>query len=300
MSSAKGAKGFGSVITAVSGNLFISIIKFWGWWVTGSGSMFSEAVHSLADTGNQALLLVGINRSCRQPDENFNYGYGQERFVWALISACGIFFLGAGVTIYHGVHAFIAKESPEFSYISLLILLISQGVEGVSFAKARRESNEAGHIPFKDIFRKIDPTILGVLLEDAVALLGNPLAAVGIILTHLTGKYYWDAGVSIFIGIIMGVMAIVLARISIQYLIEKAMPIEMKKEICAFLETLPAVARIDGVKSSLMDLDSYRMYLELKLSGTLTEGIGKRIDEIKTEVKKRFPQVKYLKIELCD
>ena len=96
-----------SVIAALIGNTIVAIAKFVAFFVTGSGTMLSEGIHTVADVMNQLLLLIGIERSKRDPDEDFEYGYGQERFVWALISAVGIFFLGCGVTLYHGVNSLL-------------------------------------------------------------------------------------------------------------------------------------------------------------------------------------------------
>lgn len=304
--SAKHAEGFWPVLVAVAGNLFITVMKFIGWRLTKSGAMFSEAVHSLADTGNQALLLVGIKRSQRPADDDFNYGYGQERFVWALISACGIFFLGAGVTFYHGVHALSVKEVPHFSINSTIILVVSLMIESYSFYVARNDSNKDGYVPLGQIFHKTDPTTLAVLLEDAAALIGTSLALVSGIISHLTGNYLWDALTSICISFLLGALAVKLAMINMHYLIEKAMPADMKSTICSFLVGFPEVNEIDGFKSSLVDLNSYRLYLELVLLENQTQGtlgrytpreIGKKIDTIKEAVKKRFPQIKYIKIE---
>src|SRR3989344_5801263 len=95
--------GFLPVLTAVGGNAVVTVSKFGAALVSGSSSMFSETVHSFADTLNQMLLLIGLRRSLKKADESFEYGYGRERFFWALISACGVFFVGAGVTAYKGI-----------------------------------------------------------------------------------------------------------------------------------------------------------------------------------------------------
>ena len=98
-------KGFWPVAAAIGGNFFVTVIKFFAAVTSGSSSMLSEAVHSLADTVNQILLLIGLGRSIKKADESFEYGYGNERFFWALISACGVLFVGAGVTAYNGISA---------------------------------------------------------------------------------------------------------------------------------------------------------------------------------------------------
>ena len=113
------------VASALVGNFLIVIMKFIGFAISGYGVMFSEAIHSLADTSNQALLLVGIEKSKKKADTEYSYGYGQERFLWALISACGIFFVGSGVTVYHGINSLFHIEPVTLSLLVFIILAIS-------------------------------------------------------------------------------------------------------------------------------------------------------------------------------
>src|SRR3989344_3924715 len=117
--------GFWPVAAAVVGNAAVMVGKFAAALASGSSSMFSEAVHSLADTLNQALLLVGLRRSLKKADESFEYGYGRERFFWALISACGIFFVGAGITAYKGITMLLDPHAIEFSPIIFVVLLFA-------------------------------------------------------------------------------------------------------------------------------------------------------------------------------
>src|SRR3989344_3336238 len=123
--SCKREHGFVSVVVALVGNFVITILKTIGFLASGSSSLFSEAIHSLADTANQALLMVGIVKSRRAPDEESSYGYGLERFFWALLSACGVFFVGAGVTVYHGVTTLLHPEELSFNPQVFVILVIA-------------------------------------------------------------------------------------------------------------------------------------------------------------------------------
>ena len=121
--------GFRPAAAAFFGNLFVTVIKFTAASISGSSAMFSEAVHSLADTLNQVLLLIGLRRSLKKADDNFEYGYGNELSFWALISACGIFFVGAGVTGYRGVSAFLHPHEIEFSPLVFIVLIVALVVE---------------------------------------------------------------------------------------------------------------------------------------------------------------------------
>ena len=135
----KNSQGFLPVFAALVGNLFIMVLKWIGFFMTGSSALFSEAVHSVADVFNQILLMVGIQRSQKPSDEGYHYGYGNERFFWALISACSIFFLGAGVTLYRGVSGFLHKEEMHISTMAFVILAISFVIESGTFLIAYRE-----------------------------------------------------------------------------------------------------------------------------------------------------------------
>src|SRR5689334_12980474 len=134
--SVQNTKGFWPVVAAIGGNLFVTAIKFMAAALSNSSSMFSEAIHSLADTINQILLLVGLKRSTKKPDDYFEYGYGNERFFWALVSACGVLFVGAGVTGYNGVAALAMPHDIEFSPLIFGVLFISLVIESYTFRVA--------------------------------------------------------------------------------------------------------------------------------------------------------------------
>ena len=204
--------GFVSVVAALFGNFVITILKTIGFMISGSSSLFSEAVHSLADTANQTLLMVGIVKSRRAPDEESSYGYGLERFFWALISACGVFFVGAGITIYHGVDTLIHPTQIFFKPEVFVILMVSFVVEFATFSVAFRELwKERGDAAgIGEALRDGDPTVLAVIYEDGVAVFGVFVAALGVGLSYITGNPFWDAVGSIFIGGLLAWVAVVL------------------------------------------------------------------------------------------
>jgi len=192
----------GSIPTLLAflGNFFIAIAKFFGFFVSGSGALFSEAIHSLADTSNQFLLIIGVRKSTKKADEHYNYGYGRERFVWALISACGIFFIGCGVTVYHGIEILRHPENIVFNNIIFYILGASFIVELITFYIAYLHlKKHGGKKKFSTILKNGDPATLAVFYEDGLAVLGVLVAFSGIILTRVTGHAYWDAISSIIL-----------------------------------------------------------------------------------------------------
>ena len=130
----KNAIGYLPVLAAFLGNILIVILKFFGFMISGSGALFSETIHSFADTANQFLLLIGVKRSTKEANLKFSYGYGRERFFWSLISACGIFFIGSGVTVYHGVSSLFLEKEISVGWTTFTVLAISFVVYSYKFS----------------------------------------------------------------------------------------------------------------------------------------------------------------------
>lgn len=258
-----------SVISALVGNTIIAISKFVGFFLTGSSALFAEGIHSLADTLNQALLFVGIKRSQKEANKNFRFGFGIERFFWALISACGIFFLGAGVTIYHGIESLLHKEEISFSWIAVSILIIAIIIETVTFLVAYRElfNTKVKKNNFLKTLRHGDPATIAVLLEDFVAVLGSLIAVLSIFLTSLTGNYIYDAIASITIGLLLAAVALVLIIKNWEYLVGKSLPDEIIEEIKEILNQDPAIEKVIDIMSSVVDVNRYHVVCEVELNG---------------------------------
>lgn len=328
--------GFVSVVAALVGNFTITLLKAFGFMVSGSSALFSEAIHSLADTANQSLLLVGIVKSRRAPDEASSYGYGLERFFWALISACGVFFVGAGVTIYHGISTLLHPSHLDFEPIIFLILIISFVVEFFTFSVAFKElwEKKGEDQTFFEMLKEGDTTVLAVVYEDGVAVLGVLFAAISVGLSYLTGNPLWDSVGSIFIGILLAWVAVVLIVKNKHFLVEKSIPEEIKERIVEILVADPMIERVYDFKSSTVELGKYRAKCEVEVNGTalfkeVSNGvmlkedyevvkedyqefvrfcveytdrvprvIGTRIDELEERIKKEIPAVRHIDIEI--
>ena len=307
-----------AVRIAIFGNAIVCVLKFIVAYTGGSASMFAEAIHSLADTSNQALLWVGIKRSQIGPSKDFPFGRGHERFVWGLISACGIFFVGAGVTIYHGIEGLIHPSAPEINRWTAIVLGISFVLESITLVVAWVDRKEA------------DTANLAVLLEDGAAVLGLVIAAISIILTKYTGNVYWDSYGSIIVGIILAVIAIVLIRENLHYLTEKASPEELQNEVRRYLSEFELVEDIKDVRMIVLTPHEHILRAEVEINGYLliremedtlredyqeigdfgdflqfsaafadrvTRTVGAKIDEMEAILKKRAPYLKYIDIK---
>lgn len=321
-----------AVSAALAVNVFITIIKFVAAFVSGSGAMLSEAVHSAADAGNQLLLFLGIKRAARESDEDFHYGYGGERFVFGLLSAAGIFFVGCGVTVYHGVHDLMHPPHTTIGPTTWVVLALSFLLESGSTIVAVRSlrSHRSGMPLVRFLREKADPATLAILLEDGAALLGLSLAAVGIAATRLTGTPVWDSVASILVGALLGVIAVVLVFENRALLLGKAVPSEVERKFVEVLKTRPSLRLVRDVKSRQLTPESYFFKAEIVLDekwlaaqldaalprqGASLEGAARRptlgalaasvstlvageIDAIEVAVRKVIPEARHIDLEV--
>ncbi|HEY0258317.1 MAG TPA: cation diffusion facilitator family transporter [Lacisediminihabitans sp.] len=204
--------GTKAIIAAMSANLGIAIAKFIAWGLSGSSSMLGEAVHSVADTGNQLLLLRGGSASRKQADAQHPFGYGRERYVYAFVVSIILFSVGGVFSLYEGINKLEHPHALENAWLPIAVLVISMGLEGFSLRTAVRESNHSrgkeGWFAF--IRHAKAPELPVVLLEDVAALTGLVFAFVGVVLTLITGNGAFDASGTIAIGVLLVAVAVIL------------------------------------------------------------------------------------------
>lgn len=329
-------EGNKSVIAALFGNTFVTIIKTIVAISSGSASMFAESVHSFADTLNQSLLLVGLKRSKKPADHHRGYGYGIERFFWSLISACGILFIGAGVTIYHSIESLMHHSTStvhDYNYHTIIVLCLAFIVEGFTLYIAFKELKK-GQKFSKKIFKNADPVTLAVVYEDSAAVLGVLVALTSQFLLHFTGNNIYDGIGGIIVGLILGFLAIILIVKNHQYIIGKSLDEERTEEITEFLMEDPCIENISEFKSVAIDINKYRIYTTVEWNGSplyeeiyeagdlkeefdnikddfqeftklmfkttdrIPRLVGNRIDEIENKIREKFPEIVYVDIEI--
>ena len=258
-----------SVIAALIGNTFVTIIKVIAAVMTMSTSMFAESVHSFADTLNQSLLLVGLTRSKKPADHVRGYGYGIERFFWSLISACGILFIGAGITIYHSITSLLHGNHGDTSLgaISVIVLLLALIVESITLYMAVQEL-KGGKKFSQKMFEQADPVTLAVVYEDSAAVIGVIVALIAQLLAYVTGNGVFDALGGLFIGILLGVLAMVLITKNYQYIIGKPLDEDTQYEITELLLADPCIEQVTDFKSVAVDVGKYRIYVTVEWNGT--------------------------------
>eukprot|EP01135_Chromosphaera_perkinsii_P011176 Nk52_evm3s2356 gene=Nk52_evmTU3s2356 len=260
------------VYYAIASNTLVMMAKFGGFFVTGSASMLSEGIHSFADVANQCLLMVGIARSLQAPDVNHPYGYTQERYVWALISGCGIFFLGAGVSVYHGISGLISPHSIEHVPLAFAILGGSLVLEGGTFLAAlnqvRRNAKESNLTVKEYVSEGADPNDVAVLMEDGAAVCGVLIAGSCLGASVLTGNPYFDSLGSIFVGGILGTTATFLIVRNTSALIGKAASPDKMGTLVEIIENDPVVLSAHDIKGTTLGVDNIRFKAEVNFDGS--------------------------------
>lgn len=260
-----------AVIVAIAGNSLVTLAKFCGWLVSGSPSMLAETIHSAADTANQGLLYVGIRHGSFGPTREFPWGRGQARYVWNLISAIGIFFVGFGFTALHGFEALFSNTRSEFPgfWVSIAVLIFSFAVEFYTLRVAFKVVKEQlGDLTILEYIRQgDDPTGVGVLLEDFVAVLGVGVAIIGVVAAQIFQSHVPDAIGSLAIAVLLGTMAITLAFANGRLLLGAAIDHDREEEIKEFIEAYPSVEKVVSLKTEVLSPKRVRLSIEVEFHG---------------------------------
>jgi cation diffusion facilitator family transporter len=251
--------GTKAVVAALLANLGIAITKFVAWLLTGASSMLAEAIHSVADSGNQALLLLGGRRSRREATAEHPFGYGRERYIYAFIVAIVLFSVGGLFALYEAFHKYEEVHAGHedrlleggLGWVPILVLSIAIVMESFSFRTAIVESNHVrGRQSWVQFVRTAKaPELPVVLLEDLAALLGLVFALVGVGMSLLTGNAYWDVGGTAAIGVLLVVVAFVLAMETKSLLLGEGASPSAVARIRAALEAEPDIERVIHMKT---------------------------------------------------
>jgi cation diffusion facilitator family transporter len=237
------------VLAAFAANIGIAVIKFVAFVITGSASMLAESVHSVADSGNQALLLIGRRQAQRAETEEHQFGFGAERYFYGFIVALVLFIVGAVFSVYEGVQRILHPEHLTSPAVALAVLGVAAVLESLSFRTAIRESHQTkGPYPWRSfmpfIRRAKAPEIPAVLLEDTAALAGLVFALVAVALTTITGNPRWDGLGSLGIGVLLVFVAVILATETKSLLIGESATADVERAIVAALEDGPELERV--------------------------------------------------------
>ena len=286
-----------AIFAAIIGNLLIAVTKFSAAAVTGSSAMISEGIHSVVDSGNGLLMLVGVRSSQRPADEEHPFGHGRELYFWSLVVAFSIFAVGGGISIYEGIthlqHPQLISD-PGWNYAVLGASLVFEGISWVfgwrAFAKEK-----AGRPVIEAIRLSKNPTNFTVLLEDSAAIIGLVIAFLGVLLGHQFGIAHFDAFASILIGILLCLVALFLGVESKSLLIGEAADKETLHGIRRIAESEQQVERALRILTIYIGPDDVAVVLELQFSKTVSlADLRSAIRRIEHSVKETYPIVKHV------
>ena len=289
-----------TIYAAMAANFAIAITKFFAASVTGSSAMLSEGIHSVVDTGNELLLLLGIKLSKKPADDSHPFGYGQELYFWTLIVSLLIFAIGGGMSIYEGINHVRHPEpltDPFWSYVVLGLAVLFEGyswnVALQEFLATKEEKNF-----WTAIRASKDPTIFTILFEDTAALIGLFVAFIGIFSGHLLGNVYLDGVASIIIGVILCGVALLLVTESKGLLIGEGASAETVASIRKITNDDPAVEKVLKVLTLHFGPQEILLNLEIEFVEDLeTEELAIAVERLESSINSVHSEIKQIFIE---
>jgi cation diffusion facilitator family transporter len=266
-----GSASLFTVLVALAANLLVAVAKSVAAAITSSASLTAEAAHSWADAGNEVFLLLANRRAVRAPDRAHPLGHGREAYVWSLFAALGLFVAGGAVSITHGVNELRAPSPAEHFAVGYVVLGISAVLEGTSFLRSVRQATPEAEALQRDLIEHVmvtsDPTLRAVFVEDASALLGLLLAAVGLAAHQLTGSVTPDAIGSILIGLLLVVVAGGLINRNRQFLVGEEADPRVRRAVLQALLDLPQVQRVTYLRLEVVGPRSISVIGDVDLVG---------------------------------
>ncbi|MDT8911543.1 cation diffusion facilitator family transporter [Amycolatopsis sp. PS_44_ISF1] len=296
MSAGGGTK---AIVAALAANAGIAVAKFAGFLVTGSSSMLAESVHSLADTSNQGLLLLGQKTSQRRATREHPFGFGRERYFYSFIVALMLFTLGSAFALYEGIHKVIEPEPLDAPIVAVLILVVAIALEGYSFLTAVGESRKikGGASWWRFIRQAKEPELPVVLLEDSGALIGLVFALLGVGLSVLTGDPVWDGIGTVLIGVLLGIIAVILIVEMKSLLIGEG---ATDTDLATIVDELSAgkVERVIHIRTQYLGPDELLVAAKLALvPGLDTAQVAEAIDDAEARVRAKLPVASLIYLE---
>ncbi len=283
-----------AIFAAIAGNLLIAVTKFVAAAFTGSSAMLSEGIHSVVDTGNGGLMLYGLYKSGKPPDEAHPFGHGRELYFWSFVVAISIFAVGGGVSIYEGISHLqhpVEISNPAWNYIVLSFSILFEGISWLFGWRAFRKTKK-GRGVFEAIHVSKDPTNFTVVLEDSTALIGLVIAFLGIFFGHYFGFPYFDGVASILIGVLLCLVALFLGYETKGLLIGESVDAETIHGVCKIAEAEPKVEKAVKVLTIHFGPNEVLLTLELRFVKDISAtDLRVAIRRIELAVREKFPDI---------
>ncbi|HEX4781768.1 MAG TPA: cation diffusion facilitator family transporter [Usitatibacter sp.] len=295
------ASGSRRVIYAgIAGNVLVTITKFAAAAVTHSAAMLSEAVHSLVDTFNDALMLYGLKRAERPPTKDNPLGHGREVYFWAFVVSVLIFLLGAGVSIWQGIEHVLDPPEIDRPLVSYVVLGLAAVFEGgswwIAMREFRRRKGEKGYVEAAQATK--DPSTLLLLLEDSAALVGIAIAFTGIFLAQLLDEPRFDGAASIAIGVVLAGVALFLARESKKLLIGEAAHTDLRASVRELADDQDGVSKCNGMLTFQLGPDTVAIALSAVFEAELkAREIERVVEKLEERIRAKHPEVVLLVVK---
>ena len=283
-----------AIVAAIFGNIAIAVTKFTAAFITGSSAMTSEGIHSFVDTGNGALILLGLRQSRKPPDAEHPFGYGKELYFWSLIVSFGIFAVGCGMSVYEGLTHLIHPEpvtNPFWNFVVLGFAFVFEGISWFFGWRAFRVTKGRRGI-LQAIHESKDPSTFLVFLEDSAALTGLVIAALGIFFGRLLNNPFADGLASVLIGLLLGMISVFLARESKGLLIGEGVDDKTLKQIRKLVEADPDVEHVHHLLTMHFGPNEVLLTLEVKFRDELSAtGVREAVARLHRTVRREHPEI---------
>lgn len=289
------------IYAALAGNCLIAISKVIAAIMTGSSAMLSEAVHSVADTGNEILLLYGLRRGKMPADNQFPFGHGKEIYFWSFVVAMVLFAGGAGLSMYKGIDHLISPVPVKNSYVSYSVIGLAIVFEGISWHIALTEfgKSKGAWSYIRAIHRGKDPSIFIVLMEDSAAIIGLVIAFLGILISNLTGSPAYDAAAAVIIGLILAGTALLLASETKSLLIGESANKEVVQGIRKIACSYKEIKQVNEVLTMHMGPDFILVNISVDFVDPIfATAVEVTVAELDRAIKQTYPHVQRIFIEI--
>jgi cation diffusion facilitator family transporter len=294
--SARSDESFASVVAAFVANSTIAVAKGTAAALTGSPALLAETLHTIADTGNEVLLWIALRRSRRPPDTSHPFGYGPERYYWALLAAIGMFVIGGALSIWEGIRALVEPRPLEAFWVGVAVLVIALALDSLSRTVAlrqlRRQAAQRG-VTVRQLLRESpDPTVVTVYLEDSIDVLGAALALVALILHRVTGSAVPDAIATLVIGLLLGYVALRLTSRNRALLANQGIPERYVNQLRDRIRAAPGVLDVPSLEAVYLGPGEVLVAADVQMDGDLTgEALTRSLGKIRDDACRDVPAI---------
>jgi cation diffusion facilitator family transporter len=294
-------ESLGSVFAALAANTAIAAAKGTAAALTGSPALLAETLHTAADAGNEVFLWIAVRRSRHAPDASHPFGYGPERYYWALIAAIGMFLIGGALSVWQGVAALIHPRPLEDFWVGVAVLVVALVLDGLSrvvAVRTLRRQAAARHVTVGKLLRESpDPTVVTVYLEDSIDVLGAALALLALILHRVTGSALPDALATLAIGLMLGFVALRLTGRNRGLLTNQAVPERYVEALRRRLVEVPGIAGVASLEAVYLGPGEVLVTADVTLEdGQDGEAVATALQRARTDIRREVPAIARLQL----